>query len=108
MDVVKHCMDEREQRGLQVFLKNKQYRALVSMMEDSDTKKFISQYMHDISDAHVLLMLMKLYLEIENANPHVSVFEKVLILDKLLKNRADCHNVVQLFGQWKQNALLVT
>ena len=53
-------------------------------------------------------MLMKLYLEIENANPNVSVFEKVLIFDKLLKNRADRHNVVQLFDQWKQNALLVT
>ena len=106
MSIIKNYQNEQD--GLKIFLKNKQYQRLVTMMEDTETKKFVSQYMHDIEDAHVLLMLMKLYLEIENSHPKISVFEKVLIFDKVLKSRVDRHNIVKLFEQWKQNALLLS
>ena len=107
MDLVKHSVyNKDEHSGLKIFLKNKQYRHLVGMLEDADTKEFVSKYMHDISDAHVLLMLMKLYLEIENSHPNMSVFERVLILDQVLKNKDDRRHLINLFGKWKSSSLL--
>lgn len=103
MDLISH----HEHEGLKILLKNKKYQNLVNMMEDQQTKQFIAAYMNDITDAHVLLMMIKLYLEIEGANPHLNVFEKILMMDKVLKNKDDRRHVVSLFDQWRNNSLIM-
>jgi hypothetical protein len=83
-----------EHTGKHLYKNNRQYRSIVNCMEHPEFRKLFDEHFSNLDNIKNILMFLKLYEQIEkSSNTYLNGYQKLAILDKLMKNQEFRHNI---------------
>jgi hypothetical protein len=99
------CLKRSDYNGRKVYKLNSHYRNISELLDNQSFRKIFDKYTSTDIDIKTLFLFMKLYVEIEkaanNKNIRLNKFQKISILDSVMKNRNFrqdiCHNFGKLY-----------
>ena len=95
---------ELEKIGKSMYNSNDNYRNLANVMEHPEFKIFFDKNFNDWNSTKTILMMMKLYHSMEKeSDKELSVYEKIGILDNVIKDSEMRQNVVKAIQNWTTN-----
>jgi len=109
-DKLDSCLKSSEYNGRKVYKLNSHYRNISDLLENPSFRKIFDTYASTDIDIKTLFLFMKLYVEIEKAahkrNINLNGFQKISILDSVMKNREFrkdvCHNFGNFYNKKKK------
>ena len=86
--------------GIEVYQKNDVFKSLANVMEHPEFKSFFDKYFENPTEAQTMLMFMKICQKITENDPDASPYEKLALVNKIMKDREFRPVVVGKFLDW--------
>lgn len=96
MSLIIHTNDLRT-NGQSLYKTNTTMRDIATIMEHPEFKSFFGKYFNDSTDAHAMLMLMKIYQSIPSDDP----YEKIAVLHKAMDTSEVRAMIMDSFNNWR-------
>lgn len=87
-------------KGREIYETNENMKTLADIMENTDFKKLLYNNFNNWDDIKTIIMLMKTYQLIEMNNPDINKFQKLYILNTVIKNGEYRNNIAREFQNW--------
>ena len=89
-----------QENGKKLYNQNEYYQNIVNLMEHPEFRKLFKAHFFDWNNIKVMVMFMKLYEHIEKSTIKLNGYQKLYLLDKIMKTRHIRQQLVTEIQTW--------